>query len=93
MIQRRVKRTSPTNALSAAIERQVAAVESEHRQTLVDWQCKSLEERGQGISACCQSAAAIMEARRKMGLAPPTRLPWPTEIWDMLRRHAADVRN
>ena len=93
MIQRHRKRPLPANEFMATIEGQVAAVEAEHRQTLAEWQRKSLEERGAGISACCQSAAAIMEARRQMGMAPMPRQPWSPAIWDMLRKHAADARN
>lgn len=92
MIQRRRTRPLPANERTANLEAQVAAVEADHRQALAAWQCKSLEERGAGISACCQSASAIMETRRQMGLTPLPRQPWPAAIWDMLRKHAADAR-
>lgn len=93
MIQRRRQRPLPANELTALIERQVAAVEAGHRQALAAWQSKSLEERAEGISACCQSAAAIMEARRQMGLAPMPREPWPSAIWDMLRKLTTNARS
>ena len=93
MIQRRKERPPVTNDLQRMIEGQVASLEATRRQTLRDWQAKSLEERGEGVIACCQSAAAVMETRRQMGMEPMQRTPWPKHIWDMLRRHATEARN
>ena len=93
MIQRRRERPPATNEFLRTIEGQVAVIEADHRQTLREWQAKSLEERGEAISACCQSAAAIMETRWQMGLEPFQRETWPQHIWDMLRKHATEARN
>ncbi|MBC7820861.1 MAG: hypothetical protein IAG10_28585 [Planctomycetaceae bacterium] len=93
MIHRRRQRPPATNEFLRMIEGQVALIEQENRRTLREWQTKSLEERGAGIIACCQSAATIMEARRQMGIKPIPRRPWPQHIWNMLRKHATEARN
>ena len=93
MTQRRRERPPATNEFLRMIEGQVACIEADNRQTLREWQTKSLEERGAAISACCQSAAATMKARQQMGMEPFPRAPWPQHIWDMLRKHAAEARN
>ena len=93
MIPRRRERPPATNEFLRMIEGQVALIETENRRRLLEWQTKSLEERGEGIIACCQSTAAIMEARRKMGMPPYQREPWPPHIWEMLRKHMAEARN
>ena len=93
MTCRRRKRPEPKNEFVERIERQVSAVEAEHQKALVEWQTKSLEERGAAISACCRSAAETMKSRLLMGIPPAPRDPWPQYIWDMLRKHATDARN
>ncbi len=93
MIHRHRERPPATNEFLRMIEGQVAHIEQENRQTLREWQTKSLEERGAGIIVCCQSAAAIMEARRQRGMPPYPREPWPPYIWEMLRKHMTEARN
>ena len=93
MIHRRRERPPATNEFLRMIEGQVAHIEQDNRTTLREWQTKTLEERGEGIIACCQSAAAITEARRQMGMPPSPRVPWPPHIWEMMRKHMAEVRN
>ena len=98
-IPRRAAVTSPHSTLvepadiRAFIERQVAAVEADNAKALVQWQTKSLEERANGITACCETAAETMKARQQMGIPPMSREPWPAAIWDMLRKHASDAQN
>ena len=93
MIRRRRERPPATNEFLRMIEGQAALIEQENRRTLHEWQTKSLEERGAGIIACCQSAAAIMEARRQKGMPSYPREPWPPHIWEMLRKHMTEARN
>ena len=74
------------------LQRQVEAVERQNRQTLSEWQGKSLEERAEAISACCRLAATTMEARRGLGLPPLPHDPWPASTLTFLRKQAADAR-
>lgn len=68
----------------AAGERLQEAAEIERLRNLTD------RERGEEILAVCRAAAAILEGRRKSGLPPPTRHPWPVSTWEYLRKCAAN---
>lgn len=68
----------------AAGERLQEAAEIERLRKLTD------RERGEEILAVCRAAAAILEGRRKSGLPPPIRRPWPASTWEYLRKCAAN---
>jgi hypothetical protein len=48
----------------------------------------SIEERARMLHAACAAAAAILESRSQMGMAPPAPQPWPASTLDFLRRSA-----
>jgi hypothetical protein len=49
-------------------------------------------ERAQMLEAACAAAAEIERSRLAAGMPRTEPAPWPASTWELLRKHARDVR-
>lgn len=52
----------------------------------------TVETHRSGFEAVCRDAVMIETAKVQMGLPPLLPSPWPTSIWELLKRLTANVQ-